>query len=124
MIASFFWLTTCVYFEARGEPHAGQKAVAHVVLNRAENRKQSVTDVVTAPYQFSWANNGVRPPISDYNAFIRCAAAVKDAIDERLLGKTMDMADHYHATWIDPPDWAAGMDKIATIGQHIFYKSR
>lgn len=123
MIESLFWLTTCIYFEARGEPVRGQVAVAHVILNRAEKRGKSVKEIILQPYQFSWANKGGRPPIQDYNAFIKCMKSAKSALIQRMNGKTLDHCDHYHATWIEPPSWASEMQQVHTIGQHIFYRS-
>jgi len=123
-VEAFFWLITCVYFESRGEPWDGQKAVAHTVMNRAELRGKSIKDTVLAPYQFSWANDSNRPPIEDYQAYIRCGESVVEALRERSEGKTFHWADHYHATYIEPPSWTRGMDVVATIGQHTFYKSR
>ena len=123
VITQFFWLAACIYFEARGEPERGRRAVAHIILNRAEERGQSVEDVVLSPYQFSWANNGNRPAIDDYTAFIKCAESAQAALAERLQGNTFQGANHYHATYIDPPSWARTMEQIETIGQHIFYKS-
>jgi spore germination cell wall hydrolase CwlJ-like protein len=118
-----FWVTLCVYFESRGEPRLGQKFVAHVIYNRAEQRNQSVKDVIFAPKQFSWANNGNRPAIDDYHAFINCGNAVQEALLERKEGFTAYGADHYHATWIEPPSWIKCMDVVTIIGQHTFYRS-
>jgi len=118
----FLWLTLCVYHEARGEPHEGQKAVVHVILNRAEQRQKPVKDIILQPFQFSWANQGRRPQIKDYQALEQCAVAVRDALDERMMGKTLNGADHYRATYVNPT-WDDGMKKIAKIGNHVFYRS-
>ena len=118
---SFIWLTLCVYHEARGEPREDQMAVVHTILNRAEERGLSVKEVILQPFQFSWANQGKRPFIKDYQAFERCAVAVYDALEERYKGKTLKGANHYHAVSVDP-SWTEGMKRIAHIGRHIFYK--
>ena len=39
-IESIFWLALNLYHECRGEPLAGQIAVAHVVMNRAEEARE------------------------------------------------------------------------------------
>lgn len=117
------WLAICLYHEARGEPKEGQVAVAHVVLNRVEKDAKSVKDVVLRPWQFSWANNGARPPITDYAAFCECVKSVAACFAERLEGKTFHGADHYFADYITVPKWAARMKRVATIGRHIFYRN-
>lgn len=43
-----------VYFESKSEPIQGQRAVAQVTMNRADNDKNKVCSVVTQPGQFSW----------------------------------------------------------------------
>ena len=123
MIEASLYVALCVYFEARGEPLLGKIAVAQVILNRAEKRKISVKEVIFQPYQFSWVVQGKRiPPINDWSAFLRCCYAVKKALDERLEGKTLDHADHYHADYV-APSWAKEMKVIKQIGRHIFYRS-
>lgn len=123
MTEQVFWAALCVYFEARGESLEGQKAVAHVLINRAQERGKTVKEIVFQPYQFSWANNGKRPPIEDYEAFARCCSAVMAAHYDRLRGQTLNGANHYHADWMDIyPSWSRAMDKVAHIGRHIFYK--
>lgn len=120
-IAQIFWLTINLYHEARGEPLEGMKAVCHVVLNRAEKRNQSVQQVVLAPWQFSWANGNKRPALHDYDALQKCMEAASEAIQERLQGKTLAGADHYHTLQVNPA-WNKGMKVVAKIGNHIFYK--
>ena len=64
-IESIFWLALNLYHECRGEPLAGQIAVAHVVMNRAEKRGKSLREIVLQPYQFSvgpTAERGQRSP--------------------------------------------------------------
>ena len=75
-LESIFWLAMNIYHEARGEQLAGQVAVGHVVLNRAERQGKPVKDIVLAPYQFSWANGDARPSVSDYDS---CAHASRNA---------------------------------------------
>jgi len=119
-----FWVTLCVYLEARGEPHLGKKGVAHVIYNRAERTHKSVKDVIFSPKQFSCFNDGNRPAIDDYRAFIACGDAVHEALLERKKGFTFYDSDHYHATWIEPPSWARCMETTSVCGGHIFYKSK
>ena len=120
-LESIFWLAMNLYHEARGESVAGQVAVAHVVLNRAQKRGKSLKEIILQPYQFSWANSGARPAIAEYEALLQCFESAMIALNERLEGKTLKNADHYHAKSVSP-SWARNMKVIATVGNHIFYK--
>lgn len=124
MISNLVWLSICIYFEARGEVEEGKIAVAHVIMNRAERRELSVEEVVKQPYQFSWYNDGERPHIKNYEAFIECTQAAFKCLDERLSGETLRGIDHYHASWMSVyPFWSHEYTVVARIGKHIFYKS-
>jgi len=120
-----------VYFEARGEPLAGQFAVAEVTLNRQASRlyPRTICEVV---YQknwdplrkryvgaFSWTEFDSLPEPSgdDWQRAWRVAEAV-------YYGKsipTLQGALHFHATYIKP-DWAKSKQRVARIGRHVFYK--
>lgn len=120
-----FWLAMNLYHEARGESVAGQVAVAHVVINRAQKRGKSLKEIILQPYQFSWANSGARPSVDEYEAMLQCFESAAIALNERLEGKNFKGADHYHEKHMKPfPKWATApsMKLIATVGNHIFYK--
>lgn len=104
-------LYTNVYHEARGEPFAGQIAVAKVTLNRAKN--SSICDVVYAPKQFSWVGNNKK--VKDAEAYYRAHLAAWAAL-RHDWGAT-----HYHATYVKPK-WAKKLTKIEQIGNHVFYQ--
>ena len=116
------WLALCIYHEARGEPEAGRIAVCHVILNRAYKRGMSVRKVVLQPFQFSWANYGARPIISDYDALEACFIAVDRCLSERSAGEYFDYADHYFADYIKKPKWADKMKFVEKIVRHLFYR--
>ncbi len=119
-----WWLTACVYFEARGECFEGQKAIVQVVLNRAIRRQQSIIEVIQAEQQFTWYNGGDEPPVDDWAAFIHCMDAVDATINARYNGDTLHHADHYHGDYMEPfPSWVTDMRLVAHIGQHLFYRS-
>ena len=119
-----FWLAMNIYHEARGEQLAGQVAVGHVVLNRAERQGKPVKDIVLAPYQFSWANGNARPSVNDYDSMLESFEAAAIVLNERLEGKTLGGADHYHAITMSKfPTWVKGMTVVKTIGNHRFYRS-
>jgi spore germination cell wall hydrolase CwlJ-like protein len=120
-----------VYFEARGEPLAGQYAVAEVTLNRQASRHypRTICEVV---YQknwdplrkryvgaFSWTefDSLPEPGGEEWQRAWRVAEAV-------YYGKTVPRlqgALHFHATYIKP-DWAKSRQRVARIGRHVFYK--
>jgi N-acetylmuramoyl-L-alanine amidase len=120
-----------VYFEARGEPLQGQYAVAEVTLNRTEapdfphticavvhetrwdpSRRRFVAD-------FSWTELRERSPDngSAWRQAMTVATAVYDDVNEPVVPGAL----FYHATSIRPA-WSRSKRKIATIGNHIFYR--
>ena len=118
-----FWLAVNAYHEARGECDEGIQGVCHVVLNRCKRRRMTIKQVVLQPWQFSWANNGKRPPISEYEAFHRCLSLAERTMEEREMGIDFGGADHYYADYIKMPSWAGDFERVAKVGKHIFYRS-
>lgn len=55
--AALLCLALNIYFEARGEPIEGQRAVAHVTINRARENKTSICHEVFKKGQFSWTRH-------------------------------------------------------------------
>jgi N-acetylmuramoyl-L-alanine amidase len=120
-----------VYFEARGEPAAGQYAVAEVTMNRMASGRFSDT-VCGVVYQkrwdplrnryvgaFSWTelDTGPIPNGEEWQQ----AWNVAEAVYYRKNAAVLEDALFYHATYIKP-EWAREKRKIARIGNHIFYK--
>ena len=120
-----------VYFEARGEPLAGQYAVAEVTLNRtrARNFPHTICAVVHETRwdparrrlvaDFSWTELGALTP-ADGPAW-RQAMSVASAAYDELRAPLVPGALFYHATSVRP-EWAHGRRAVATIGNHIFYR--
>jgi len=120
-----------IYFEARGEPVAGQYAVAEVTLNRtrAQNFPHTICGVVhqsrwdpgrkRAVADFSWTELGALSP-EDGPAWKRAMAVANAAYDD-LHDPIVPGALFYHATSIRP-SWARTRTAIATIGNHVFYR--
>jgi spore germination cell wall hydrolase CwlJ-like protein len=120
-----------IYFEARGEPLAGQYAVAEVTLNRthAQNFPHTICQVVHETRwdpnrrrhvaDFSWVELGALSP-EDGPAW-RQALAVAGAAYDDLHEPVVPGALFYHATNVRP-GWARSRRPIATIGNHIFYR--
>lgn len=119
-------LAKAIYFEARGEPVAGQRAVAEVILNRVDNPRypSSVCAVVGQGNrngcQFSYQCSGRSLAIREKSAFTRAVNIARAA----LSGAPRDLTDgatHFHTRQVNP-SWSRSFARTAQIGQHIFYR--
>lgn len=120
-----------VYFEARGEPEAGQYAVAEVTMNRVHSGRYPDTvcgvvhqqnwDPLRKRYvsAFSWNELDERPSLEDET--YRRAWEVAEAVYYGRHTPTLAGALHYHATHIKP-SWARRNKPVARIGRHVFYR--
>ncbi len=110
-----------VYFEARGEPLAGQYAVAEVTMNRRGwgPFRKTICAVVYEPGAFSWTSlrrvPDPRGPAWD------TARKVAEAVYWQRHTPILPGVRYYHAIYVKP-DWAKEHERIARIGQHIFYR--
>ena len=124
-------MSRTIWGEARGEPHIGIVAVAHVILNRWKGMKwyseATIAETCRKPKQFSCWNEG------DPNLPKLLAADVSDPkmreciviALEAIAGTSSDptkRSTHYHASDITPPPWAATGVLTAEIGRHLFYR--
>jgi len=123
LIVSIYWVSLCVYHEARGESEEGKIAVAQVILNRAEQRRMSVKEVILQPHQFSWVNDGNPNDIKNHSAFVSCMGAVLKCLERRMDGDTVFGANLYHSYTVSPY-WAdkKGVKHLKSIDNHLFYK--
>lgn len=119
-------LTQAVYYEARGEPKAGQQAVAQVILNRVRHPAfpKSICGVVfqgakTGGCQFSFACDGQPKHPMENAAWRRAEKVAADAMDGEVMTEVGD-ATHFHAARIGGP--MSGLLKVAQIGAHVFYR--
>ena len=121
-------LTAAVYYEARSEPIEGQEAVAQVVLNRVRNPAfpNSVCGTVyegssrETGCQFTFTCDGsllARREPAAWERARRVAAAALGGFVYAPVGN----ATFYHTTAI-LPWWAPSLNRVATIGAHIFYR--
>lgn len=110
-------LAVAVYYESRGEPLAGQAAVARVILNRVASGRfaSSVCGVIRQPGQFSFSHSATPPANADWRVAQTVAHA---AMSGEASGPAAD-ALYFHASYVAP---AWGRARIATIGHHIFYR--
>lgn len=116
-------LAGTVYFESRGEPLAGQLAVAQVVINRAESSRfpSSYCGVVYQRAQFSFVKNGQMPTIrTGSNAWKRAKAIARIAHEGNWDSEAQDSL-YFHANYVRP-GWSRKKQRRATIDTHIFYR--
>ena len=120
-----------VYYEARGEPAAGQYAVAEVTMNRAASSRypdsvcavvhEKRWDAIRGRYvgAFAWTELGALPA-PDGEAWDEAQKVAADVFYHRAPPR-VDGALFYHATWLKP-SWALERKPIARIGRHVFYR--
>jgi Cell Wall Hydrolase len=120
-----------VYFEARGEPVAGQYAVAEVTMNRVASGRYPDTvcgvvhqknwDTLRQRYvsAFSWTE--LSPSPQPTGEEWERAQDIARQVYYRQHAPDLDNALLYHATYIKP-SWARGRTPVARIGNHVFYQ--
>ena len=131
-----------IYFEAAIESTAGQLAVAQVTLNRVKSKHypNTVCEVVyEGPHhasghpkrdrcQFSWYCDGKDDEVRNKgklwdNAHELAKYVLTHYFSDDLIDIT-DGATHYHANYIDAPNWAHQKRVKTKIDTHIFYGGR
>lgn len=124
-------LANAIYFESRGEPERGQKAVAQVVMNRVFSPyyPASVCGVVYQnahkhnACQFTFACDNVRDVVTEPQAWELAKRIARDTLDGKIWLEDIGKATHYHATYVNPW-WVRTMKKHKTVGIHIFYRPK
>ena len=114
-------LATTVYFESKGEPLAGQLAVANVVLNRAKSGRfaSDVCGVVKQRGQFSFVRRGVLPSVDAVNRMYRTAQAVAKVAMTQAWKSPAPNALFFNGRKVGLP---GRLTKVALIGNHVFYR--
>ncbi|MDC7675782.1 cell wall hydrolase [Asticcacaulis machinosus] len=121
-------LTQAVYHEARGETEAGQRAVAQVILNRVRHPAfpKTICNVVyqgayhRTGCQFSFTCNGALGRRVENWAWKRAEKIASDALSGQVMA-SVGTSTHFHTTQVNP-SWSGRMDRIATVGSHVFYQ--
>ncbi len=129
MDKAHYCLTEAIYFESRGEPEKGQRAVAQVVLNRVRSGvyPSNVCDVVYQnahrrnKCQFSYLCDGSSLKVKEKDAWKAAERIASEAIAGTNYVKEVGDSTHYHADWVYPT-WRHELDRTRKIGIHIFYK--
>ena len=127
-------LSMNIYFEARGEPTAGQVAVAMVTMNRVLSKRypSSVCKVVWQRRQFSWTHDGRSDRPKDRKAWVLAQQIAefvhsKYATYNNLSNGALDLTNgalHYYAPKLADPRWSRHKEVTREIGNHRFMKSR
>jgi N-acetylmuramoyl-L-alanine amidase len=120
-----------VYHEARGEPMAGQYAVAEVTLNRVASPDYPKT-ICQVVYEsrwdpvrkrrvaaFSWTQQDIA--YASRGKAWRQAMRAATAVYENVHTPVVPDALFYHAASVDPY-WAKTKKPVATVGHHVFYR--
>lgn len=123
-------LTAAIYYEARSEPDAGQRAVAQVVLNRVAHPSypNTVCGVVyqgserRTGCQFSFTCDGSLARGPNPMFWTRSENVARAALSG-FVYSPVGLATHYHTIAIHPY-WAPSLNHIGTIGAHRFYTFR
>ena len=100
--------------EARGESIECMMAVAQTIRDRCITREQSVTEVLTAPNQFSAPYEG---KITD-----RIKDAVVFTFDEGHSTFEYPTTHFYASHLIEAPDWVEEMEYLGEIDGVSFYR--
>jgi spore germination cell wall hydrolase CwlJ-like protein len=118
------WLALNIYHEARGEGLEGMFAVGVVTLNRVKSDKypNTIAGVVKQRNQFSWYWDGQSDKVLEPRAWETSKSVAKILLtDDKLkIQKRLKGVVFYHAAWVNP-SWSKRVERVATIGNHIFY---
>lgn len=123
-------LAEAIYYEARGEPAAGQIAVAQVVLNRANGGSwpRNICEVTNQgkeraeKCQFSYACQRAILSAPGGDAWTSAMALADDVLDGGAFLEEMIDATHFHRVDLKPV-WRVTLGEIGRVGRHVFYTS-
>lgn len=125
-----------IYYEARSDNLAGKYAVADVVLNRVKDKRYPNTicgvvrqgrlgdtsgEVLRNRCQFSWYCDGKPDLPAEEDSWQKAQLVAYNIINHQRFRGITEGATHYHADYVNPI-WAATLEVVGTIGQHIFYR--
>jgi N-acetylmuramoyl-L-alanine amidase len=122
-------LALAVYWEARSESDVGQRAIAHVTLNRVESEEfpDTVCGVVKQGVkygkfrcQYSWVCDGKADIPTEHDAWLEAVQVATKALQGRSRDPTSGSL-HFHLTRVKPA-WTKKMIYVRQIDDHVFYK--
>jgi spore germination cell wall hydrolase CwlJ-like protein len=131
LVAEHKCLAQVMYFEARGEGEAGERAVAEVILHRLSEGSHGNTlcNVVyegsTQTFcQFSFVCDGsLDKPLLPEPWRVAQVMAARILAGQGVPTNATDGATFFHSVSVRP-SWAPRMERVARIGNHIFYRSK
>lgn len=118
-------LAEAVYFESKNEPKRGQRAVAHVIVNRTKNERfpSTVCGVINQRYrhtcQFSYKCDGKKDIPKNNEDYLLAREIAEDVLEgdrDNTAG-----ALYFHNNTVRPI-WAKKSRMTAEIGNHKFYR--
>lgn len=115
------WMAQALYYESRSESDRGVAAVAHVILNRTNDKywPSTVKGVITQYKQFSYRHDGsMDKGFTDKRQYVRVAVIAAKVL-EGEISSPVGNATHYHTISVAPV-WAKVKRKVAQIGNHVF----
>lgn len=124
MFSAAACLATEIYFEARSEVVQGQADVAHVIMNRVDDRRwpDTICGVVQQKRrnvcQFSFYCDGMSDTPREGGAWDLAQVLATDIL---ASGERSTDAAHYHADYVKPY-WANSFEFVGQVGVHIFYR--
>ena len=126
MMNQLMCLAAAIFFEARDQPHDGQRAVAEVVMTRVGSPRfpDTICGVVYQRKQFSFTHDGLSDNYKGYdgNMFDSQAIVISEELAKSYIkGERLGLTStHYHATYVTPY-WTKVYHQDGRIGDHIFY---
>jgi hypothetical protein len=113
-------LAGAIYYESKGEPLAGQLAVAEVILNRAKSGRfpPDVCGVVLQRGQFGFVRGGTIPSIDQGRPAWKRSVAVAKVALAAAWNSPAPNALYFNAVRRAP----GRSVRVAAIGNHVFYR--
>ncbi len=111
-----------VRHEAANQSENGQLAVAQLIINRTKAGSRfghTPCAVVNQPGQFF--NTHSYNPDRSSGAWTRAVAVSRDAV-QNVSPAVVPGALFYHAAYQAPPRFFRGRQRVAVLGDHIFYR--
>lgn len=119
--AEFECLAKAVHREAGNQSREGKLAVAQLVVNRMTSGRfaNSICGVVNQRGQFFRTSS--YNPRRDTAQWASAEAIARETLDG-TTPQVVPGAVFFHATYIAPNSWFRTRQRVATLGQHIFYR--
>lgn len=121
-----------IYFETHSHSLIDAMSVSDVVLNRVNSKRypNTVCDVVHDGYkkgrktcQFSWYCDGKADVPMDNDSWEKSRKHARDIYVHGAYRGVTEGATHYHAHYMRAY-WASSLNRVARMGQHIFYREK